>query len=215
MKYGVGFNIAHSLVWFAFHFWFNLKVVGRENLPKDEPFVVVSNHRTYADPPMINVCIKRRFCFIAKKSLFSNKAFCRLITKLGAIPSTSDDKNYSVVKRAEEILKDEKKCICIFPEGTRHKDGKVGRGHLGAALMAAELSCPVVPCGIAYKGSLHFRSKVEFRIGTPIIPKDYNLPENFDSRDLKPLRDKMMADITYLSDIENKYPFLEAENGRN
>lgn len=216
MRFNPGFNIAYSIVSFAFHFWFSIKIAGKENLPEGDGFIVASNHRTYADPPMVNVCIKRRFCFIAKKALFKNKFFAWLISTLGAIPSTSDDPNYDVIDRAIYEMKTNKRCVCIFPEGTRHRDGKVGRGHSGVVVMAAKTDSPIVPVGIAYKGNLHFRKRIEFRIGKPLRVEDFGCDKNSDTKQLRPMRNKIMEDITFLANADNKYEdygkYLSQEN---
>lgn len=200
MKYGLGFNIAHGLCSMAFHLWFNIKVTGKENIPEDEAFIVASNHRTYADPPLVNVCIKRRFCFIAKKSLFKNPLFRWLISTLGAIPSTSDEPEYDIISIAVDKLENEKKCICIFPEGTRHKDGIVGRGHSGVVLMAAKTEKKILPVGITFGEKLHFRSKIFFKIGTPVDINDYGCGKNSSAKELRVVRDEVMRQIKTMAE---------------
>ena len=44
-----------GLAWIVFHLWFNLKIEGRENIPKGKNFVYASNHRSYADPVLIAI----------------------------------------------------------------------------------------------------------------------------------------------------------------
>lgn len=199
MKNSIGFNIAHFLCSAAFHFYYNIKVEGRENLPEKESFICAPNHRSYADPPLVNVCIKRRFCFIAKQSLFKNPLFAWLIKSLGAVPSTSDDPEYDIVSAASYQMNDNGKCLCIFPEGTRHKDGKVGRLHSGVVLMAAKSGKPVVPIGISFGEKLHFRSRIIFRIGKPVYAGDYGCSEDSSARQLRPMKDEIQRQIKELA----------------
>ncbi len=200
MKYNIGFNITYGLVSVAFHLWFNIKVEGKENIPADESFIVASNHRTYADPPLVNVCIKRRFCFIAKRPLFKNPLFGWLISHLGAVPSTSDDPNYDIISIAADALDNQKKCLCIFPEGTRHKDGVVGRGHSGVVVMAAKTGKKILPVGITFGKKLHFRSKIVFKIGTPVDVKDYGCNADSSTKELKAPRDEVMRQIKTMAE---------------
>lgn len=195
MKYGIGFNIAHALCSAAFYIAFNIKVEGKENLPQDTGFICASNHRTYADPPLVNICVKRRFCFIAKRDLFKNPLFRWLITTLGAVPSTSDDENYNIIEVAKDAMINQGKCICIFPEGTRHKDGVVGRGHSGVVVMSAQTGAPVVPIAIEFGEKLHFRSKIIFKIGKPLLPQDYGCDSNSSPKELKVMREDIMLSI--------------------
>ena len=64
--------------------------------------------------------------------------------------------------------------LVIFPEGTRSKDGKLGKGRTGAALIAAKAHTEIVPVGIIFEGEkLHFRSKITVRYGKPISSEGY------------------------------------------
>ena len=66
---------------------YNVKVEGRENLPDKPGFIIASNHRSFADPPLLAVtsgCAK--FSFVAKEELFRNPFFGWLIRRLGAFP---------------------------------------------------------------------------------------------------------------------------------
>ena len=144
-----------------------MKVEGRENLPSGS-YVIASNHRSYADPPLIAVtsgCSK--FSFVAKAELFRNPLFGWLIRKLGAFPVSRGTGNLSVIDDSVSKIKDGRRLV-IFPEGTRSKTGKVGKGKTGVALIAARAGVPVVPAGIVYNGKLRFRSRVTVRYGKPI-----------------------------------------------
>jgi 1-acyl-sn-glycerol-3-phosphate acyltransferase len=199
------FNILHAIVSAAMHLMFGIKILGRENIPVDEGFVTVANHRSNADPPLVNVAVKRKLCFIAKKELFKFRPFAWLITKCGAIPSTSDDPEYDIISEAIRHMEEEKRCICIFPEGHRHKDGKTGKGKLGAALMASKTEAAVLPVGISYRGNLHFRTKMEIRIGRPLYPADFGCGAESELKDMKGFRDKMMEEIAFLADPDKSY----------
>lgn len=156
------------LVRVAMHLWFNLSFEGRENIPEGKACVYAANHRSFADPVLVTLAGRGRFSFMAKAELFEkNKLFAALIRWLGAFPvdrgkadTTAIDKAIANVKSGVNLL--------IFPEGTRHKDGVVGRGRTGVALIAARAGADVLPVGINFTGKLHFRSKVVVRIGKPI-----------------------------------------------
>ena len=74
--------------------------------------------------------------------------------------------------------------LLIFPEGTRSKDGRVGRGKTGVALIASRAGTDVVPVGINFDGKLHFRSKIVVRVGKPIPAGTLAIDENLTERDL-------------------------------
>ena len=101
----------------------------------------------------------------------------------------------------------------IFPEGTRSKDGKVHKGHTGAALIAARSGKPIIPVGVVYGDKLKFRTKLTVRYGEPIMPQDYaEISDNPNPRQLERfftgntgyerLKNRYMADIKLLVEGE-------------
>lgn len=91
----------------------------------------------------------------------------------------------------------------IFPEGTRSKDGKVHKGHTGAALIAVRSGKPIIPVGVVYGDKLKFRTKLTVRYGEPIMPQDYaEISDNPNPRQLVRLKNRYMADIKLLVEGE-------------
>ena len=60
------YHLIVFLVRVAFFFWYNIRVEGRENIPKNGNFIFASNHRSYADPVLVVICARGRFRFMAK-----------------------------------------------------------------------------------------------------------------------------------------------------
>ena len=87
--------------------------------------------------------------------------------------------------------------LVVFPEGTRSKDGKVGKGKTGVALIAAMAQVPVIPVGINFEGKLKFRRKVVVRFGKPIRPEELAVT-SVSPKELKMLKTKIMNAITEL-----------------
>lgn len=200
-RVSIPFKFLYYFVKLIYYIAYNVKVEGRENLPEGA-FIIASNHRSYADPPLLAVtsgCGK--FSFVAKAELFRFPPFAWLIRKLGAFPVERGKGDQGVVTLSVEKLKSGRKLV-IFPEGTRSKTGKVGRGKTGVALIAAMSGFPVVPAGIVYSGKLHFRSKVTIRYGKPVYPEDFNIPEDATPHDLKEIKSMIMSLITGL--VEGK-----------
>lgn len=193
------YYFAMYVVRFAYFIWYNIKFEGRENIPKNESAIYASNHRTYADPPLIVLGVKKRFSFMAKEELFKNKFFAALIRSLGAFPVSRGKGDNTVIDRSIERL-NEGQNLVIFPEGTRSKDGKVGKGKTGAALVAAKSGAKVVPVGIVFDGEkLHFRSKIRVIYGKPIDPKKYITNQTEPNpRELVKLKNAFMSDIKFM-----------------
>lgn len=198
------YYICKVLVWIYMHIAYNLHYVGRKNIPQNTTVIYASNHRSYADPPLLGAGAKGKFAFMAKEELFRNKLFAWLIRSLGAFPVSRGKGDTSTIDTAVEKL-NSGRSLMIFPEGTRSKDGKVGKGHTGAALIAARSGKPIIPVGIVYGEKLRFRTKLTVEFGEPIMPKDY--AETCDSpnpRQLVKLKNRYMEEIKRLVEGEPK-----------
>lgn len=196
------FYICKWLVWVAMKIAFNVKMEGKENIPKDTNCIFASNHRTNADPPLISCGLKGRHSFMAKEELFENKLFGWLIRNLGAFPVSRGKGDMAVLDMAVERLENGSN-LMIFPEGTRSKDGKVHRGHSGAAVIAARSGKPVIPVGIVFGEKLKFRTKIRIKYGEPINPADYvEVSDTPNPRQLVKLKNRYMADIKLLAEGE-------------
>ena len=192
------YYLCKALVWIYMHIAYRLRYTGRKNIPKKTSVIYASNHRSYADPPMVGAGGRGKYAFMAKEELFENKFFSFLIRSLGAFPVSRGKGDTEVIDRAVEKL-NSKRSLMIFPEGTRSKDGKVGKGHSGAALIAARSGCPIIPVGIVYGEKLRFRTKVRVVYGEPINPAEYvEISDTPNPRQLVKLKNRYMADIRRL-----------------
>ena len=192
------YYIAKFFVRLFFRIIFNLHYEGRDNIPRGEAVIYASNHRSNADPPLLGGGAVGKYAFMAKEELFRNKLFAWLIRTLGAFPVSRGKGDMSVIETAIDRLHNGRS-LMIFPEGTRSKDGKVGRGHSGAAFIAAKADRRIVPVGIVYGDKLKLRTKVTVKFGKPIDPKDYVEPDDEPNpRQLVKLKNRYMADIKEL-----------------
>ncbi|MBQ8928494.1 MAG: 1-acyl-sn-glycerol-3-phosphate acyltransferase [Oscillospiraceae bacterium] len=171
------------LVRVAMHIWYDLRFEGRENIPKGRAFVYASNHRSYADPVLVVLGGRGRFSFMAKSELFEKPLFAWLIRSLGAFPVERGKGDTAAIERAIDNVKHGTNLL-IFPEGTRSRDGRVGRGKTGVGLIAAKAGADVIPVGINFKGKLHFRSRITVRIGQPIEASRLALAGELSDREL-------------------------------
>lgn len=191
-----------GLLWIYMHIAYSLRYMDKKNIPKKTSVIYVSNHRSNLDPPLVGAGARGKCGFMAKEELFKNKLFAWLISALGAFPVSRGKGDFTVIDTAVDILGNGQSMM-IFPEGTRSKDGKVGRGHSGAALIAAKSGCKIIPVGVVYGEKLKFRTKLRVYYGEPIDPKDYiDDAENPSTRQLVKLKNRYMADIKRLVEGE-------------
>ena len=181
----------------VYKLFYNFHIEGVENIPQDRALVMASNHRSYADPVILTMPMKKPVTYMAKEELFKNKLFGWFIRKLGALPVKRGTGDMQVIDDAVDILESGRHLV-IFPEGTRSKDGKVGKGKTGVALIAARSGADVLPCGIIFEGAkLHFRSKLTLRFGK-VIPAEEIAVTDGSPKELKAAKLRIMSAITEL-----------------
>ncbi|MBQ7013037.1 MAG: 1-acyl-sn-glycerol-3-phosphate acyltransferase [Oscillospiraceae bacterium] len=197
------------IVRIAMHIWYDLRFEGRENCPKKGGYVYASNHRSYVDPVVVVLGGHGKFNFMAKTELFEgNKLFCWLIKALGAFPVERGKGDSAAIDTAIDKIKSGHNLL-IFPEGTRSRTGKVGRGKTGVALIAAMAGVDVIPVGINFEGEkLHFRSKIIVRFGPAIPASQLELPAEPNPRDLRSLKNSIMDGVRALVDEPEEVPKL-------
>lgn len=149
---------------------FPTKYEGTENIPKNHGFLLCSNHRSLLDPLIIGVPIPQQMRFMAKDSLFRNRFFSWLITRLGAFPIKRGSADTKAVDTSMEILQ-EGGVLVVFPEGTRSKTDELLPHKAGAALIASRSGGDVLPCAVSWKGKLRPFRRIVVRYGD-LIPNE-------------------------------------------
>ena len=149
---------------------YRLEVYGKENIPKDNAYIICPNHLSTLDPPLIAGIMPRRVSFMAKKELFDIPFLCWWIDWLGTFAVNRESLSPSTVKTVMEIKKS-KWVFGIFPQGTRGVPGKISGVTKGFAGLAKITKCAVLPVGIiGTQEAKHFpfSGKVIVKIGKPI-----------------------------------------------
>lgn len=150
-----------------------LRIYGIENIPKSGGVIIASNHIAAADPPFVGTAVNRELYFLAKKELFRNVLLRTLITSLNAIPVDRGVFDRNALDRAESILSGGYGLI-LFPEGTRSRTGKLGKGKPGIGMLARKAMVPIVPAYIENSrgfAKIPFSSKrLTISFGPPISP---------------------------------------------
>lgn len=140
--------ICHCIFVIAITLLFRARCHGGRNVPTAGPVLLVANHQSYLDPPLIGMGIwQRQLHYVARQGLFNVRGLGCIIRWLNAIPIPEDGPNLSAVK---EILRRLKAghAVLIFPEGSRSRDGSMQAFKRGTAVLVERAGCPVVPVAL-------------------------------------------------------------------
>ena len=145
---------------------YRAKIVGTENIPKTGAVMFCANHKSFLDPPLLEVTCKRKDVrFVAKEELTKNKFLAFLGKVFDVILVKRNDKDFGPMKESLKTLK-EGKCLAIFPEGTRNGLKKGLKPKTGVAYFALNSNATVIPVGI--KGGEKPFDKMTIRYGEPM-----------------------------------------------
>ncbi|MEJ6950600.1 lysophospholipid acyltransferase family protein [Natronospora cellulosivora (SeqCode)] len=164
------YNIARFIFSIGFKIYYKLEIQGKENVPEEGSLIIMANHITYLDPPLIGCILDRKIHFMAKEELFKNPILGFLLKKIGQFPVKRGKPDRSALKKSFDLLKNEK-VLGIFPEGTTQgKNNKLSKAKAGAVLIPIKTEVPILPIGITFS-----KRKVKVSIGKPFtLDKYYN-----------------------------------------
>jgi 1-acyl-sn-glycerol-3-phosphate acyltransferase len=153
------------------------EVIGQENVPRNGPLIVVANHLSLIDPPLLSASVSRRIFFMAKEELFSSwgGAFVRWF---GAFPVRRGTLDRRAIHQAMQVL-ERGQTLGMFPEGRRSLNQRMNKAEFGIAMIALRSGAQILPIGICGSenvnsiGFIRHRPRVTVIIGQP-----FSFPRN-------------------------------------
>jgi 1-acyl-sn-glycerol-3-phosphate acyltransferase len=159
-----------------FYLYLRGRIYGTEHIPRSKGFVVVSNHGSNFDPPLLSAAVERPVAYMAKEELFQIPLLKAAIELYGAYPVKRGAVDRNTIKAALAYL-EKGWGVGIFLSGTRTPDGKVIDAKPGAALIAAKAQVPLLPVSLWGTHLLEQPGKkfpqstpISIRIGELILP---------------------------------------------
>ena len=151
------YNISTLFFKISLILWNRLEVYNAHLIPKSGGILIVTNHASYLDPPIIGVARYRPVHFMARNTLWKNKFAKWWLNNVCCVPVSRDTGDIAALKKSISILKNEK-VLSIFPEGTRTIDGNLQDAKSGVGFIIEKSKCIVVPAYI--DGSFKSFSKI-------------------------------------------------------
>jgi len=194
------YNFVSLIIVFpVYKFIFRGELIGIDNLPKDQSFIIVSNHGSLLDPPFLGHALGLRVSFMAKSELFNIPFLSQIIRACGAYPVKRGVADRSPINTASNKLLNNN-TIGIFIDGTRQKNGLVNNPKKGAAMISAKTKKLLVPVAIINSHRLiQFKffvprfNKVIIKVGEPI-----NYPKSSSKNDINLVTENLKKTINYL-----------------
>lgn len=141
------YSFAKTVVYAALKPIYRFEVIGIEKFPKEGGILLCANHIDALDPPVVGINAPRPVNFMAKEELFNIPILKNILPGVNAFPVKRGMSDRDALRMAIKLLKNGE-VVGLFPEGTRSKDGKLGKGFSGAGFFALRGDANVVPCAI-------------------------------------------------------------------
>ena len=202
--HGTAYELVRVLTAPARRVLVRLRVEGAEHLPAEGPAIVVANHVSFFDSVLLMFSLPRPVAFIGKAEYTDNPITKWLFCGAGMIPVRRENPGDipHVFEEVSRVL-ERGEVIGVFPEGTRSLDGRLHRGHVGAAHLALTTGAPIVPVGIVGTDRVlptgtrlvrPFR-RARISLGQPIRTSGTST-----NRARRALTDRFMSEVAHLCD---------------
>ncbi|MDR1122936.1 MAG: 1-acyl-sn-glycerol-3-phosphate acyltransferase [Endomicrobium sp.] len=173
-----------------FKLFYRYYIEGSQNILNTGGAIIAPNHISFFDPSLTGAAMKRPLYFMAKKELFDIPVFGWTIKKTNAFPVKRGVQDMSAVRYAFYLLK-KGRLLLMFPEGTRSRDGKLGKARAGVGMVACNAQVPLIPVKIENTNMMLKFKRIKIKYGKPIYP-----PKNFSKNDYIGLSQKVLDKIS-------------------
>lgn len=186
------YSIFRALFKFLLQIFYRIEFRGVENIPHQGAVILCSNHISNLDPIVMGIGVMhRKVHYMAKEELFRIPVVSFFVRKFGAFPVKRGLNDRQALKLALQTLRNQH-VLGIFPEGTRSKTGKLGKGHVGAAMFAMRTDAVVIP--VAIIGPYRLFGRLKCIYGAPLDLSEYKDGEATRDR-AREATDEIMAAI--------------------
>ncbi len=163
-------------IFFATPIHWRQRVEGLENIDPSKTYVVVINHNSMLDIPVLYK-LPLNFRWVSKREVFNIPIFGQFLFLHGDITISRGNTAGAMAQVLHEGCEWIRRgaSVAIFPEGTRSKSGEIGRFKVGAFNLAKEAGCEILPVVVEgtreiinAKSLFNWRSNITLRVLPPV-----------------------------------------------
>jgi len=171
--------------------------------------LVVANHCSNLDPPLVGSALPFHLHYLAKDSLLKNRIWSKILKPCNIIPINRGEPTPGSIKTIFKHI-EEGKSVIIFPEGTRSIDGEMKPAKQGAGLIAFKAKSPILP--VYVKGSytalkkgaiIPKPAKITVIVGKPFTIDFNSMKDTYNTKEIYCVIGNMMMEK--IKDIKNKF----------
>ena len=173
-------RVGRLILRLVFQLLSEVKIYGRENVPKEGPYIISVNHVSLYDPPLILAFWPTPPEAAGAIEIWSKPGQDILVRLYGCIPVHRGEYDRQLLDTVISVLKSGRPLV-LDPEGARSHGLGMRRAHPGVAYIADKTGAPVIPVGVVgttddfFDRAIHFkRPKLEIRIGKSLILPSVN-----------------------------------------
>lgn len=167
------YQLGRFLARFCFRTFGRLEVAGAINVPPYGPVILVCNHLSFNDPPLLVASIDRPLHFVAKKELFGNPIFKFIMSRFHVSPFDRAKPGVDAIRTLISHLNQDH-IVVLFPEGHRSPDHSMQEGMLGVVYLALKSQASILPVGVT--GTQNFAG---WRMPFPLCRLKANIGQPF------------------------------------
>jgi len=148
-----------------------LEVRGLDHIQTGSSYIIVANHQSHIDIPVLTVAMRLPLRIISKKELFKIPIFGWGMRAVGIleIDRSNQKKSIETLKKAERILRTHQLSILAFPEGTRSPDGKIHSFKKGPFVLAINAGLSVLPVSVSGTRKILPKGKLQMNGGRVLV----------------------------------------------
>ena len=151
---------------------YNIKIEGRENVPKGTKFIFAGNHVSYLDPPLLTYAVWKKVAYMGKKELFESPSWLLRATciSLGGFAVNREKPELATFKTVKAIFNTDWS-LGIFPQGHIVNEPVIEDINKGFTLFAKKHQADIIPVAVCgFDGYAHklFEKHITLKVGKPI-----------------------------------------------